>query len=882
MLPCSGFRHHLECSHNQLNFTLSVVAFLRMSLIYNHVCIRITLRLGILMGCVANDLAATEAPILFSRDILPILSDNCFQCHGPDAQARKASLRLDQEIDLKETASSGRLMISPNQPDESELIRRVESLDPETVMPPMELGRPLSREDKANLRKWIEQGAAWGKHWSLEPIKRPTPPSNNPHPVDAFIDAKLEAHNLSAQPSAERSTLIRRLALDLTGLPPTSGDRAAIMEDSSEDWWENAIDRLLASPAYGERMAWEWLDAARYADSNGYQGDRERTMWPWRDWVVRAFNANMPWDQFTQWQLAGDLMPEATHEMVLATGFSRNHMINGEGGRIAEENRVDYVMDMTETMGTVWLGATLNCARCHDHKFDAITQQDYYRLFDFFNQTPVNGGGGDPQTPPVLAVPNPDQSARLIEARQSLEEAEAFNDKTLSSFNAIASVWESRQLEALTSRVSTEPANEEEAPKRQELQELLEALKTLEPERDDAARALIRKHAMSTWPPLIKSQQELEGARAHLKGIEKEVPKVMVMAEQPKRRTTHRLERGLYYQQKESLLANVPTSLPPLMTESHQAPNRLDLARWLTQKEHPLTARVTVNRFWQQLFGIGLVKTTEDFGVQGERPEHLALLDWLAAEFMETGWDVKGLLRTILTSEAYRRRSETTDQLQEMDPENRLLARGSRYRMASWMIRDQALSASGLLDPRLGGPPVNGYQPDGVWEEATFGNKQYTMDEGRKLYRRSLYTFWRRIIAPTLFFDAASRQSCNVNTRRTNSPLHALTTLNDTTFVEASRSLAARAMEEKPGFEERLQWVYQCLLCRDPSEGEQAVWKASLERARDYFQSDASAAEAWLSTGGFQARSSLDTRELAAWSAVALGILNLDETFNRE
>ncbi|MGB1674476.1 MAG: DUF1549 domain-containing protein, partial [Limisphaerales bacterium] len=566
----------------------------------------------------------------------------------------------------------------------------------------------------------------------------------------------------------------RRLALDLTGLPPTPSEMDAMLKDDASSWWEKAIDRFLASPAYGERMAWEWLDAARYADSNGYQGDRERTMWPWRDWVVRAFNRNMPWDQFTQWQLAGDLLPQSSEESILATGFCRNHMINGEGGRIAEENRVDYVMDMTETMGTVWLGATLNCARCHDHKFDPITQKEYYQFFDFFNQTPVSGGGGDPQTPPVLAIASESQTMAIQRGEAARDHAQAQVDQAWKTFGALAPIWERRQSEILPGELESLAQDREE--ERKELEALQEALQQPAQERDDAAKKRIRKRAGQTYLPLQEAQKELTAATEALNRLKAGIPKVMVMQERKERRNSYRLERGLYNQPRETLIAGVPASLPALEPQEDQPLNRLDLARWLTHRNHPLTARVTVNRLWQQLFGIGLVKTSEDFGIQGEIPEHMALLDWLSAQFMDSGWNLKELLKTILTSEAYRRSSDTTPQLQESDPENRFMARGARYRLPSWMIRDQALSVAGLLDPRQGGPPVNGYQPEGVWEEATFGNKKYTMDDPSKRYRRSLYTFWRRIIAPTMFFDTASRQTCTVSIKRTNSPLHALAT----------------------------------------------------------------------------------------------------------
>ena len=825
--------------------------------------------------------AESVREIRFSQDILPILSDKCFQCHGPDAQARKGDLRLDQESAAKGQASSGLAIIDPGKSNTSELLVRIHSQDVDEVMPPPELGRPLSQEEKERLETWIQEGAAWGRHWSLEPIEASVPPNQDLHPVDAFVELKLAEKGLKPQPEASRSTLIRRLALDLTGLPPTPSEMDAMLKDDASSWWEKAIDRFLASPAYGERMAWEWLDAARYADSNGYQGDRERTMWPWRDWVVRAFNRNMPWDQFTQWQLAGDLLPQSSEESILATGFCRNHMINGEGGRIAEENRVDYVMDMTETMGTVWLGATLNCARCHDHKFDPITQKEYYQFFDFFNQTPVSGGGGDPQPPPVLAIASESQTMAIQRGEAAQDHAQAQVDQAWKTFGALAPIWERRQSEILPGELESLAQDREE--ERKELEALQEALQQPAQERDDAAKKRIRKRAGQTYLPLQEAQKELTAATEALNRLKAGIPKVMVMQERKERRNSYRLERGLYNQPRETLIAGVPASLPALEPQEDQPLNRLDLARWLTHRNHPLTARVTVNRLWQQLFGIGLVKTSEDFGIQGEIPEHMALLDWLSAQFMDSGWNLKELLKTILTSEAYRRSSDTTPQLQESDPENRFMARGARYRLPSWMIRDQALSVAGLLDPRQRGPPVNGYQPEGVWEEATFGNKKYTMDDPSKRYRRSLYTFWRRIIAPTMFFDTASRQTCTVSIKRTNSPLHALATLNDVTYIEASRALASRAMEQaEEAPDQKLEWIYRRVLGRSPTVDEQAIWKESYQRAFRHFSDQPDARDAWLKQGSHGVRDSVDRKALSAWATVCLGILNLDETLNRE
>ncbi len=756
--------------------------------------------------------------VLFSRDILPILSDSCFQCHGPDAKkGRKGDLRLDDETDAKRKREGGHRAITAGDADASELVRRLLSTDPDEQMPPPELGRPLSAAQIATLRQWVAEGAKWGKHWAFERIERPAV-ATGLHPVDALVQRGLDDARLKANPEATRETLIRRLSLDLTGLPPTPEQVKAFLADTAPDPWSRLVDRLLASPAYGERMAWDWLDAARYADSNGYQGDNERTMWPWRDWVVQAYNENLPYDQFTVHQLAGDLLPSATKDQILATGFNRNHMINGEGGRIAEENRVDYVMDMAETMGTVWLGLTLNCCRCHDHKFDPLTQADYYRFTAFFNQTPVTGAGGSPQTAPILEVAPPEAIAPRDAARKVVAEK----------------------------------------------------------------KALLAKASESEKAALEK---EVAAAEAILKPLEEAVPKVMVMADQKEKRPTFILDRGIYTAVGETVSEGVPDTILPLPVGT--ASNRLTLAKWLVSREHPLTARVAVNRLWQMFFGIGLVKTAEDFGVQAEYPLQRELIDWLSAEYIESGWDTKALVKTIVTSATYRRSSAILSPSDhENDPENRRLARGARHRLPSWMIRDQALATSGLLVPRVGGKPVYPYQPGGVWDEATFGKKTYPESTGPDLHRRSLYTFWRRIVGPTEFFDTAKRQVCEVNQLRTNTPMHALTTLNSVTYVEAARILAGDLMKSSEDEAARFTLTGRRLLGRNPRAEEIAVWKRSLARAREAFAKEPEAAVKLLAPGASSGTApnpaGVDAREHAAWTALCLNLLNLDEVLTRE
>ncbi len=814
--------------------------------------------------------SAAEPAIQFGRDILPILSDKCFRCHGPDEKHREAGLRLDDEQAAK-ADRDGTPAIVPGKAQESEILRRITSTDPDLVMPPPSAQNKISPAETERLTRWIEQGAKWGGHWAYDRIGRPPVPTGhaNPgairNPIDAFLLLRLEREGLSFAPEASRETLIRRLSLDLRGLPPAPDEVAEFVGDAQPGAYERLIERFLASPHYGERMAWDWLDAARYADSNGYQGDGERTMWPWRDWVVQSFNANQPYDQFTTWQLAGDLLPQATDEQILATGFCRNHMINGEGGRIAEENRIEYVFDQAETLGTVWLGLTFNCCRCHDHKFDPISQRDYYSLFAFFNQTPVDGGGGNPQQPPNIDVPSDEQREKLAAARRTVEEF----TKTVTEAEQTLFPTEGENKTPADSKVA------EGAP-----DEIKGILRKPAGERNSGELDKLAAHFRPTQADYATRIGTLKEYIDRRNAASSAIPRVMVMKDLPGPRKTFRLEKGLYNQPLDEVSSAVPAKLPPL--PEGVKPNRLGLAQWLVTPENPLTARVTVNRLWQQFFGIGLVKTPDDFGLQGERPIHPELIDWLAAEFQASGWDTKHLVRLMLTSAAYRQSSRVPAGLAERDPENRLLARGPRYRMPFWMIRDQALAASGLLVEAVGGAPVNPYQPEGVWEEATFGNKRYAQDHGDKLYRRSLYTFWRRIVAPTMFFDNPSRQTCTVKVARTNTPLQSLFTLNDIQFVEASRVLADQAVERSAEPAERVRWLYGRILGRFPSEAETRILSESAARIRAHFVAHPSDVEPLLQVGERPRRESLDGIDVATWTAIASEILNLDEAVTRE
>jgi len=765
--------------------------------------------------------AGREPGVSFDRDVRPILSEYCFKCHGPDAKVRKAELRLDTRAGLFRTRKDTTVIVAGD-PEHSELLRRVRANDDDR-MPPASTKRRLSAAQIAVLRAWIEQGAKWEAHWSFEKPVRPELPDTAPDawsktPIDRFVLARLRAEHMSPAPEAERRRWLRRVTFDLTGLPPTRAEITAFLADEGDGAFERVVDRLLASPRYGERMAWDWLDAARYADTNGYQGDKTRTMWPYRDWVVAALNRNLRYDEFVTWQLAGDLLPDATFEQKLATAFLRNHMINGEGGRIPEENRVEYIFDQVETVGTTWLGLTLTCCRCHDHKYDPLSQRNYYELFAYFNQTPVTGAGDNPQTPPVLTVRSEADRRRLATLRQQLDR---------------------RQREVETAYLDS-----------------------------DAAYAV--------------ACDRRDAARSALEQFEKRTGKVrvMVMADRTtKRRETYVLQKGLYNQRREKVTAGVPDVLPPLPNDAPA--NRLGLARWLVAADNPLLARVVVNRHWQRFFGAGLVKTVEDFGAQGQKPTHPKLLDWLATEFVRTGFDVKALHRLIVLSATYRQSAKASPEQIARDPDNRLLARGPRHRLPSWMIRDAALAVSGLLVEKLGGPPVHPYQPDGVWAEATFGKSRYVPDKGSGLYRRSLYTFWRRIIGPTMFFDTPKRQTCSVRVSRTNTPLHALVTLNDTTYVEAARALAQRLLLARGlTTRARIAMGFELVTSRLPAARETDILARRLEALFDEFTAQPERAKRLLATGRSRSNPSLDPVEHAAWTGLCSLLLNLDEALS--
>jgi hypothetical protein len=1125
-------------------------------------------------------IGATAADLDFNRDVRPVLFDKCVACHGPDSAKRKADLRLDTFEDATKKHEWGAAIV-PGKPEQSSLVDRITHPDIDERMPPEKSAMTLTDAEIKLLSDWVKSGAQYDTHWAFKPPVQAPPPQLTKDldawassPIDHFVAHRLSALNVKPSPLADKRTLLRRVTLDLTGLPPTQKEIRAFVDDESPHAYEKAVDRLLASPRYGERMTLVWMDAARYADTGGYQSDNPRTMWPWRDWVIRAYNANLPFDQFTIEQLAGDMLPEPTQQQQLATGFNRNHRINNEGGVLAEEFIVEYVADRTETTGAVWLGLTIGCARCHDHKYDPLSQREYFEMFAYFNNVPEKGKAAGNATPTIKVPSDPDsnmiQKMKLdlealqtklddakvnVEAEQKAWEAElsapitwttVAPEKVTADSGAVTAIDEDgsvriaadniagdrvvAQLQPdvkrvtavrLTALPSTDagakpfvlrrfgatviPRNAEqvagryvriELPGKKRYLSLSEVqvfdgdknvalkkaakqsttgfsgpaklavdgktssafssktithtleesdpwwevdlakvqnisrivvwnraenvhdrldgfqIKILNEKREvlytdglkkatpkamgfdvSGARALpfeyasaslstpgySPKHAISdststlgwsigrdkntqhavfavptaakvsrgaslelalkTDVPLrrfmvsitddprvidrtalpasitrrlktaadkrkakdakvvtdyfLENAQSLRGLRARIKKQEdaiaatekKNTVTVMVMTEMDKPRPTYLLERGQYHSpdKSEELKGSVPEALrkPELRPK-----NRLEFARWLVSAENPLTARVTVNRYWQMYFGTGLVKTTEDFGTQGEYPSHPQLLDWLAVDFVDSGWNVKAMQKRIVMSSTYRQRSVARPELREQDPQNRLLAHGPRFRMTGEAIRDQALAVSGLLNPRIGGAPVKPYQPAGLWQ--TVGgraNDRYVQDKGESLYRRSMYTYWRRAVNPPrlTIFDAASRDACNVRLRVTNTPLQALVLLNDVTFAEAARALAQRMLTEWGDTpQSRISAAYEAATARPIDDRTFAVLNDSLAFYQKSFAADTAAAEKFSSVGESERPKDLDAVQLAAYTAVANTILNLDEVITKE
>jgi len=1009
--------------------------------------------------------------VLFNREIRPILSDTCFPCHGPDANKRQANLRLDT-AEGETTLHDGRQAVKGGDLSASELWRRVNATDPKVVMPPPVSGKTLKPEQIATLGRWIEQGGVFQKHWAFEAPVRPTPPEVQHkewprNEIDRFILATLESKQLTPSPEASKETLVRRLTLDLTGLPPSLNEVDAFLADQSPGAYDKLVDRLLASPRYGEHFARYWLDVARYGDTHGLHLDNERSLWPYRDWVVRAFNTNLPFDQFTIWQLAGDLLPNPTREQLIASGFNRCNVSTSEGGAIDEEFQARYAADRVETTSTTWMGLTMGCAVCHDHKLDPISQKEFYQVFSIFNNLAEQAMDGNALLPPPsLQLPSPEQeaglkdlSARLTELDKKIHETAAsvhyvdpatlvntpkpqatetvwveddfppkaeptINNGNQSNLWISASEgpvlsgqrslhrvgkglhqvffpncdqvltigpgdrlfaylyidpkdppqsimlqyytddWRSRanwgdpdaipygtkgtsekllmgslpeagkwvRLEVLASRLGLKPGTKVKgmaftqfdgnvywdkagllsandlaenpdlsltAWEKDEAalgdnstvpREIKDLRKKKETERTDADRQKLRDYFLSSvWSdpesPVGPLRAEVNRLRDQRRAIEQEIPATMISKELDKPRPAWVLIRGQYDKHGEPVGPGVPSVLPPLQV--CEVTNRLTFARWLVDPKHPLTARVTVNRFWQQFFSLGIVKTTEDFGTKGEWPSHPELLDWLATEFIRTGWDMKQLVRLIVTSATYRQDSAVTPALLASDPENRLLARGPRFRLDAEVLRDDALCLSGLLNLKVGGRGVRTYQPAGIWEAVGYtksNTANYTQDHGDALYRRSLYLFWKRTAPPPSMttFDAPSREQCRARRERTDTPLQALVTMNDPQYFEAARNFGYRMWREGHGDQpESLRFGFRLATARPPTAAESAILQETLAAELSRYEADDKAAKQTISVGESPVPSDVAPAELAAYTMVASLLLNLDEVVTK-
>ncbi|MEQ8853860.1 PSD1 and planctomycete cytochrome C domain-containing protein [Gimesia sp.] len=1006
-----------------------------------------------LLTCVAQ----AEESVEFNRDVLPILSNHCFTCHGPDSATRAAGLRLDRQESAIGSADSGRKAIIPGKADASELIQRITAENESDRMPPVDGPKPLSAKQIAILKTWIDQGAEYEAHWTFKaPLQPEIPqPRNTTWPknkIDFFVLARLEREELQPALTASRETLIRRVAFDLTGLPPTLQEIDAYLADRSPDAYAKMVDRYLASPAYGEHMTRHWLDLARYADSNGYQYDTEREQWIWRDWVINAYNENKPFDEFTIEQLAGDLLPDATDQQRLATGFNRNHSITIEGGIIDEEYRTEYVMDRLVTTGEVWLALTIGCARCHDHKFDPISQKEFYQLYAFFNQVPERGmrgfspkqripsplareeqqkfatqlahlqeelkkpldidqhlnrwiqqlsadpehgwtvlepltmessggttltrlpdqsilasganprhdvyeitaqtnttsltairlealtheslpGGGPGRHSnsnfvlselelTAVSIKDPSQkqvvkfSKAIADYSQNQYEIAHVIDGSVSGNNGWAVDGPSRKLPATAMLIAESPfgfaggtelqfrlrheANfathgvgrprlsiTSDVPGNLQFHGIPADIRQIaakpQQNRTDSEQKKLREYFLSHHNPRQKWEQQIAELKKQQQAA---IPETMIMQEMAQPRATYLLDRGQYNEPREQVSPDVPAIFPSLPATAPR--NRLGFARWLVHPEHPLTARVAVNRYWQRVFGLGLVKTAEDFGVQGEFPSHPELLDWLALEFIRSGWDIKQMQRLILNSATYQQTSHVGPDLYIRDPENRLLARGPRMRLAAEEIRDATLRASGLLVEQVGGKSVYPYQPAGLWLELNNRpnySKEYPQGTGEDLYRRSLYTFWKRTVPSPMLktLDAPGREFCTIRRSRTNTPLQALLLLNGPQFVEAARKLAERMLSEGgQSVDQQIQYGFRLVTARHPTAAELTLFRSAYEADLMFYARNQPATQRLLKVGDSPSNSSLPQTELAACTNLARLFLNLDETITKE
>jgi hypothetical protein len=807
-------------------------------------------------------------PVSFNRDVRPILADHCYACHGPDKNTRKADLRLDNEEDAR-ADRGGYHILTPGKLAESELFQRITSKDPARHMPPAKSNKPLSPEQVAILGRWIEQGAKWEKHWSRIPPERSALPdcrSASPvDPIDRFVLAALERAGMKFTSSTDRPTLLRRLSFDLIGLPPTPAEVHAFVQDKSPEAVDTQIDRLLASKHFGERMALYWLDLVRYADTGGYHSDNHREVSLFRDYVIAAFNDNKPFDRFTVEQLAGDLLPSPTQETIIASGYNRLLMTTEEGGAQPKEYTAKYAADRVRNAAGVWLGATLGCCECHDHKFDPYSTRDFYRFSAFFADIQEKAVGRQDQTPLLSAA----EKAQLESMESRIAPLQKKMTDARPDLDAVQEAWESKLDDAARKKLPKPVA---------------EALAVERGKRKPAQKQAIQQHFRNQAPELAAVRAELNGLQSRKADMLRQAPTTLV-ASAMKPRVVRILPRGNWLDDSgEIVTPGVPAAIAPLDTKAQPA-TRLDLAHWMTAAENPVVTRVFVNRLWKLFFGQGLVSSLEDFGSQGSWPTHPELLDWLAVEFRQSGWDVKHMIRLMLQSRTYQQTSVATAEQRRLDPYNRLLGRQSAFRLEAEMIRDNALAVSGLLSHKIGGPSVKPYQPPGYWSYLNFPKRDWQTSEREDLYRRGLYTYWcRTFLHPSLAaFDAPTREECTVERPRSNTPTQALVLLNDPTYVEAARAFAERTLQQvgltTPA--QRFAFMYREALGRPPREEETKVLTALLAKHRAEYRANAAAAKELEATGARPVPKDLEIGELAAWTSVARVILNLHETITR-
>jgi hypothetical protein len=820
--------------------------------------------------------SAPATPVSFNRDIRPILSDNCFFCHGPDASHRQADLRLDVRDDAVAAGA-----IVPGKPAESTLVSRINTTDADELMPPPESHKKLDAKQKELLSQWIAEGAAYQKHWAYEaPVKADVPAGANG--VDHLVQKRLAEVGYAPSPEADRRTLIRRLSLDLLGLPPTPDEVAAFVADTRPDAYLLLVDRLLASPHYGEQMAIGWLDVVRFADTIGYHSDNARNVWPYRDWVIRSFNANQPFDQFTVHQVAGDLVPDANQETRVGSAFNRLLLSTEEGGAQAKDYEARMLTDRVRAIGAAWLGQTTGCAQCHDHKFDPFTARDFYALGAFFAdiQEPILGRRED-----GMVVGTPEEHKRLAELDATLAEARKKFDAIVPQLDAAQQQWEADVVVYKATLPELLPEAQASDAEKNTATQVAASLAKEPAKRDGNDKNRLRDYFRAKVAKLFQPERDgLAKAEKERKEFYEPLAKCLVSVHTDKLRTVRILPRGNWMDETgEVMKPALPSYLPRPAIEGRE-PNRLDLAQWLVSRDNPLTARVVMNRLWKQFFGTGLSKVLDDLGAQGEPPANPELLDWLACEFMDSNWNMKHMVRTIVTSATYRQTSVATPQLTAADPLNRELARQSTFRVDAECVRDAALSVSGLLVRTIGGPSVKPYQPEGYWENLNFPTRTYPNDNGDKQYRRGLYTWWQRsFLHPSMLaFDAPSREECCAERNRSNIPQQALVLLNDPSYVEAARSLAARILKECSGSpEERMAWAWRQVLQRLPRVEEMETVMPLLRKHIEQYKADPAAAESLLKTGLTAVPTDVDKSELAAWTHVSRVLLNLHETITR-